>query len=184
MLPARVEGVIEERLGRLTPRTREIITVAAVEGGTFTVQVVARAQNIPEREVFRVLSQELMTRHRLVKEAVDIQVEEQYLSRYEFSHDMFQEYLYNTLSVGERRLLHDQIAAALEVLYREQVGDIAPQLARHFAESGDVEKAVAYLQLAGDKARLLYAHQAAVNHYQQALALLNKRENMNARRER
>jgi len=35
-LPARIEGVIEERIGRLEEELREILTVAAVEGEDFT----------------------------------------------------------------------------------------------------------------------------------------------------
>jgi ABC-type oligopeptide transport system substrate-binding subunit/DNA-binding SARP family transcriptional activator len=173
-LPARIEGVIEERLGRLTAEAYEILSLAAVEGEVFTAQVLARVQHTPGREVFWTLSQELLTRHRLVRAVADIQVEGQLLSRYEFAHALFQQYLYNALSADARRLLHSEIAVALEALYSEQMQAIAPRLAWHFAECGDAEKAVTYLLLAGDRARLLYAHQEAVSHYQQALTFLNQ----------
>ncbi len=41
-LPPRVEGVIEARIGRLTPMLRQVLQVASVEGEEFTAEVVAR----------------------------------------------------------------------------------------------------------------------------------------------
>jgi hypothetical protein len=41
------------------------------------------------------------------------------------------------------------IGQALEALYGEQVEQIAVQLARHFREAGIPQKAIHYLQLAG-----------------------------------
>jgi oligopeptide transport system substrate-binding protein len=49
-------------------------------------------------------------------------------------------------------------------------------LARHYVEAGEGEKAVDYLLQAGDRARGLYAHQEAIDHYQQALAFLKERD--------
>src|SRR5262245_31109896 len=43
-LPAKVEGVIEKRMQRLEQDLRSILTIASVEGETFTAEVVARVQ--------------------------------------------------------------------------------------------------------------------------------------------
>jgi ABC-type oligopeptide transport system substrate-binding subunit/DNA-binding SARP family transcriptional activator/predicted Ser/Thr protein kinase len=173
-LPARVEAVIEGRIGRLESELRDILTVASVEGEDFTAQVVARVQEIGERQLLRQLSQELEKRHGLVRERGEVRVGRQRLSRYRFGHVLFQQYLYNGLSLGERRLLHGEIAALLEELYAGCTDQIAVQLARHYAEAGEGEKAVDYLLQAGDQARLAYAHQEAVDHYQRALAFLKE----------
>ncbi|NIP16737.1 MAG: AAA family ATPase, partial [Xanthomonadales bacterium] len=71
-LPARVEGVIEKRIGRLEAELREVLTVASVEGEGFTAQVVARVQEIRERQLLRELSRELEKRHRLVREREEV----------------------------------------------------------------------------------------------------------------
>ncbi len=52
-LPPKVEGVIAERINRLDPASRELLTVASVEGETFTAQVVAQVQGNRERYVIR-----------------------------------------------------------------------------------------------------------------------------------
>jgi ABC-type oligopeptide transport system substrate-binding subunit len=173
-LPARVEGVIEERIGRLEEELREALTVASVEGEAFTAQVVAQVQAIGERQLLRALSRELEKRHHLVREGESLQVGERRLSRYWFSHLLFQQYLYNGLGAGERSLLHGEVAHVLEALYEGRTDEVAAQLARHYAEARETEKAVEYLSLAGDRARLACAHQEAAAHYRRALATLKE----------
>jgi DNA-binding SARP family transcriptional activator len=171
-LPARVEAVIEQRLDRLEAPLQEILAASSIEGEEFTAQIVARLQGLDELTLLRQLSQELVRRHRLVRECGEEIVGQQRLSRYQFSHVLYQQYLYDHLSPGERRLLHGQIAALLEEIYTGHTGQVAAQLARHYVEAGEGEQAIGYLIEAGDQARGLYAYQAAVDHYQQALAFL------------
>jgi adenylate cyclase len=168
-LPDRVEGIIEERIGRLEEALRDILSVASVEGQDFTAQVVARVEEIQERELLRVLSQELDKRHRLVREREEVKLGKQYLARYQFAHALFQQYLYNQLGTAERRMLHGEIAALLEELYQGQTDQIAVQLARHYTEAGDDEKAADYLVQAGDAAARLFADVEARLHYARAL---------------
>ena len=114
VLPARVEAVIEERIGRLDAGLHGILAVASVEGESFTPAVVARVQGLGQRQLLRHLSQELGKRHRLVREQEEVKAGRQLLSRYQFSHVLFQRYLYDNLGSGERRHLHAEIAQALE----------------------------------------------------------------------
>ncbi|MCP4535400.1 MAG: AAA family ATPase, partial [Delftia sp.] len=177
-LPARVEGVIEERVGRLEEELREILTVASVEGEEFTAQVVARVGEIGERQLLRALSQELEKRHRLVREQGELAVARQRLSRYRFAHALFQGYLYNSLGEGERRLLHQEIGAVLEELYAGagRTEEIAAQLARHYA--GDAAKERHYAKLAGERAAAAFANDEALRHLSRALELTPETDNV------
>jgi adenylate cyclase len=171
-LPPRVEGVIEERIGRLESGLRDILTIASVEGEDFTAQVVGRVQEISDRLLLRSLSQELERRHRLVREQGEFSIGRQRLSRYQFAHALFQSYLYGSISAGERRLLHREIGAVLEELYQdhpEGPAAIAGQLARHYA--GDVDKERHYAQLAGKRAAATYAHEEALRYLDRAIEL-------------
>jgi adenylate cyclase len=183
-LPDRVEGIIEERIGRLEEALRDILSVASVEGQDFTAQVVARVEGIQERELLRVLSQDLDKRHRLVREREEVKLGKQYLARYQFAHALFQQYLYNQLGAGERRMLHGEIAALLEELYQGQTAGIAVQLARHYTEAGDDEKAADHLLQAGDAAARLFAHVEARLHYARALEALARLPDTAANRRR
>ena len=174
-LPPRVEGVIEERIGRLEAELREILSVASVEGESFTAQVVARVQEIGERQLLRRLSRELEKRHRLVRERGEVKLGSQFLSRYQFAHALFQQYLYNDLGAGERRLLHGEIAKVLEELYE---GQNRARSRRSWPittpRPGRAEKAVEYLLQAGDRARDAVRPPEAIDYYQRALAFLKE----------
>jgi DNA-binding SARP family transcriptional activator len=171
-LPPRVEGVIEERLGRLDEELREILSVASVEGEQFTVQVLARVTGIDERSLLRNLSRHLQRRHRLVLWLGGLQVAEQHLLRYRFAHTLFPQYLYSSLGPGERQLLHRDIAAALEGLYQGHTEAIAPQLARHYSKAGDASLALRYLTQAADASLAKYAGDEAELCYREALDLV------------
>ena len=168
-LPAKVEGVIEERVGRLDPRLRDVLNVASVEGETFTAEVVAPVVGLDERVLIRALSQELDRRHRLTVAKGIGHINGRRLSLYSFQHRLFQRHIYGQLDEAEKTYLHESIGKALERLYGEQTGEVAVQLARHFAESGDSVKAIRYLQEAGERARRLSANSEAVAHLKKAL---------------
>ncbi len=110
-LPARVEGVIEERVGRLKTELYEILSVASVEGETFTAQVVGQVLEMEEGVLLRRLAQELASRHRLVAELAEVRIGSSPICRFKFGHVLVQNYLYQQLGQGERRLLHGKIAA-------------------------------------------------------------------------
>jgi adenylate cyclase len=173
-LPARVEAVIAERIDRLDPELQEILTVASVEGELFTPQVVAEVQNMAERPLLFRLSQELERRHRLVREQEEVQTGRRRLSRYRFGHAIFQDYVYKRLSLGERRLLHGEVAAALESLYDGQPDEMAVQLAHHFQRAGDDDRTFRYLTLAAERAARLYANDEAVAHYTHAMEVAER----------
>jgi tetratricopeptide (TPR) repeat protein len=170
-LPARVEGMIGERIGRLDDDARETLRVASVIGTDFAAQVVARVRQAPERELIRLLSRELNRRHQLIHEQGEVKVGPQFLSLFRFRHALFQQFLYNDLGVGERRVLHGDVAAALEALYAGHTDEVALPLAQHYQEAGDNEHAAVYLIRAGDAALSASANTEAVAHYSQALAL-------------
>ncbi|MGD9049254.1 MAG: hypothetical protein PVF77_14445, partial [Anaerolineae bacterium] len=177
MLPVRVEAVIAERIGRLPQRLRDILTVASVEGETFTAEVLATVEAVDVGGTIRCLGDTLDSKHRLVSAQGVSRVDGQNLSRYRFRHILFQKHLYNSLDPVQRVYLHQAVGTALEMLYGErslEAEAATPQLARHFREAGIAEKAVAYLHEAGVRAQRLYANAEAVDYFRRALALLDE----------
>ncbi len=170
-LPARVEGVIEARINRLPAELREVLTVGSVEGEKFTAEVIARVVGVETRSLVGQLSQELHRRHHLVKSQGAVRLGSQRFSRYHFSHNLIQTYLYNNLDEVEAAYLHEVIGNALEELYAGSADQIAVQLARHFELSQVPEKARHYLQVAGEQASRNYAYQEAESYFRRALEL-------------
>jgi tetratricopeptide (TPR) repeat protein len=171
-LPARVEGVIAERIGRLEEELRDVLTVASVEGEDFTAEVVAQVSSMEARQLVRCLSGELQREHRLVRARGLLRMEARRLALYRFQHHLFQKYLYNSLDEAERAYLHEDVGTVLEALYGEQTDEVAVQLARHFLEAGVTGKAAHYLGRAGELAAERYANEEALSHLSQALEYL------------
>jgi hypothetical protein len=171
-LPARVEGVIEERIDRLSPDLRELLQVASVEGERFTAEVLARVQSMPEREVVRRVSGELHRRHRLVQGEGQVQVGYVRLSLYRFAHNLFHHYVYNSLGDAEQRYLHLDVGRALEELAGGFTEEVAAQLAHHFEKAGLLDRAATYRLQAANRARRLSGHDEAAAHLVRGLELV------------
>ena len=173
-LPARVEGVVEERINRLETELQEILTIASVEGQTFTAQVVGRMQDIAERQLLKRLTRELERRHRLVSEEGSRRVGENRISQFRFRHQMFQKYLYESLGQSEREQLHEDIAAILESLYESYRSTVAVQLARHYENALLWAQAAECYLLAGERALEVYACNEALGLAERGIAALEQ----------
>ena len=173
-LPAKVEGVIEVRIGRLPNEQRELLSVASIQGEAFIGEAVAQVQKQNERDVIRALSNEIEKRHQLVQSERMERLGQQRLSYYRFRHNLFQQYVYSNLTENERTYLHEDIALALEAMYGEKAKDIAPQLAWHFEQADNIEKTFEYLLVAGQQAQMLGSNKEAIAHYERGLALIKQ----------
>ena len=171
-LPARVEAVIAERIGRLPERWQALLAAASVEGEQFTAEVTARVQQADEQELIQHLSGALTRQYRLVGATSCERLGDRRLSRYRFQHYLFQKYLYNSLDPVRRARLHQSVGEALEELYRDRADEIAPALAWHFESAELADKAVSWLQRAGERATRVSANAEAIGHLSRAVELL------------
>jgi ABC-type oligopeptide transport system substrate-binding subunit/transcriptional regulator with XRE-family HTH domain len=176
-MPGRVTAVIEQRLARLEHEARWVLDVASVEGERFTVAVAAAITGLDEGRLLRMLSHELQEQHGLVEELGELKISEQRLARFQFSHVLFQHYLYEALGEAERRRLHGEIADRLAQLHRADLEAVLPQLADHYDAAGREKLAIECLTQAGDRARTQYAAEEASGYFRRAAALLRKTGN-------
>lgn len=168
-LPAKVEGVISERIGRLTRELGDLLNVACVEGNQFSVQVVSQVTGIKALSVLRMISQELMERHQLVCEQGTQKIGGQTIFAYRFMHTSVAHYIYQNLSAGEKLILHGEIARVLETLYVNRLNEVSVQLAYHFARSGESKIALGYSIQSARRALGLSAYREAQTLLEEAL---------------
>ncbi|MGD2205869.1 MAG: hypothetical protein PVH17_03725, partial [Anaerolineae bacterium] len=92
---------------------------------------------------------------------------------YGFRHSLIQQATYDSTLRADRQRLHRAVGEALEALYPERLDslELAPRLARHFAEAGDVARALKHFVLAGEAALAAFANREAEEHYRRARAL-------------
>jgi len=177
ILPARVEAVIGERIGRLAEPLRAALEAASVEGDVFTAEVVAQARGVPVPAMVAALSGELDRKHHLIRAEVIKQIAGQRHSLYRFRHILFQTYLYRSLDPVERVHLHESVGRALQGLHggsEETLAVAAPQLAWQFAHAEMADEATQYLELAGQRAIRMLAYEEAVGHLTRGLELLER----------
>ncbi|MCE7904411.1 MAG: hypothetical protein DYG87_01270 [Anaerolineae bacterium CFX3] len=144
-LPDSLHAVLEQRIEKLEKRLKELLTLASVEGGSFTAEILAKIKNIELAEVLNTLVEDLSKNYRLVNEGSEIEISlNTFASLYEFRHGLIRDYIYNNLSQTQKRILHQQVGNCLESLYGRKYFLIANQLANHFLIAKDYQKLARY----------------------------------------
>jgi class 3 adenylate cyclase len=165
-LPTTIRELISARLDALPASERTVLLDAAVVGKVFWLGALESLDgsvgDLPE------LLDSLEARDLVRREALSwIERDEQYT----FKHVMIREVAYATLPRTRRRELHAAVARFLE----EATGDAAATataLAEHWHEAGETERALEYIELAGDQAAGGWAKDEAAALYAQALELV------------
>jgi predicted ATPase len=91
---------------------------------------------------------------------------------YRFLHDLYCETLADRVPPSRQQRWHLQIGARKETGYGAQAQEIAAELAVHFEQGRDADRALRYLQYAADNALRRSAHADAITHLTKALVLL------------
>lgn len=167
-IPHGVREVIGRRLNRLSEGCIQTLTIASVMGREFSLAELERLIDYISED--RLLG--------ALEEAVAMQIIEelpQTVDRYQFTHALIRETLYDELTNSRRARWHRQIGEAMEALYREDPEPYLARLASHFfaaARSGSAAKALEYCTRAGARDVALLAYEEAVSHYEMALRAL------------
>jgi predicted ATPase len=162
LLPPRVHAVIVGRLVQLSSQARHIADIAAVIGRAFPLDLLVQAGGDNEETVVAALNE--LWQKRIVRE--------QSVNIFDFTHDKLREVTYLEISAPKRRLLHRNIAQALQRLHEDRLEPISGQLAVHYERAGLVAQALAYYEKAGLWAQHIFAHHEAIRLLQKALTLL------------
>ncbi len=173
VLPACVWDVVLQRVGRLSEPAQRLLTLAAVIGRQFNGPLLQAAAGQDVDAVDESLD-EWLTR-RLVRQYPASSIQQTVSSlQYDFNHDKIRTAVYHAAGEVRRRMLHRRVGEALEQLFPGQTAEQVGLLAHHWEQAGEPEKAGGYLLRAGDRARLLYAHEEAIDYYRRALAYLKE----------
>jgi len=84
--------------------------------------------------------------------------------------------VHEEVSPFRHKRLHGTVGSALEKVYAKKIDEHFGELALHFLESGDNEKALDYFLKAGEKAVKIYANNEATSYFEHALKLLEEKE--------
>jgi predicted ATPase len=152
-LPQTIRDAVLHRINTLGRDAQNLLHQAAVLGQTFRFEDLRAISNLSEREALEGL--DVALERQLIQEAPGQMV-------LRFTHPEIQHVLYETMGALRRRMLHRQAGEALEQRHQTVPNQFAEELAHHFIEAGDIDKAVHYSQIAANQAQATYASQSAL----------------------
>ena len=163
-VPESIRSVIGQRMERLPERTQEILREAAVLGQTFSFDTLVELSGRPVVEVESALEEARTTGL----------VDERSPDAYAFDHALTQQTLYGELSARKRRKLHVAAADSLIRLPESERRARSAELAWHYLEAEQEERALPYALAAGDLARSVFALTEAGRQYDTVLEIAEK----------
>ncbi len=161
-LPERIQSVIEWRLDHLSHSARQVIELGAVIGRSFSYDLLQAASSLDEQTLVDGIDE--CWRQRIVREKGSLS--------YDFSHDLLRQVVYDGLSQARRRLCHKQAAVALEQIHAADADPAAEQIAQHYENAGQIDRAVLFYERAAQAAHQLFALSQAVWLLEHAIRLL------------
>ena len=164
--PATVQAVIASRIDRLSPREQLTLKVASAIGRSFGFRLLQDIYPIEEDKPE--LPNYLMKLERF--DLTPMETPEPDL-RYMFKHIITQEVAYGLMLHSQRRQIHESLALWYERSYEELSGFYAI-LAHHWSQTLVAEKAIFYLEKAGEQAVRSHALREAVQFFSEALEWL------------
>jgi class 3 adenylate cyclase/tetratricopeptide (TPR) repeat protein len=162
-IPDSLQAVLLARMDRLESDVRQTLQVASVIGRTFTRSIL---EEISGRNGNLDGHLNTLQRVELIRETARLPEPE-----YTFLHELTREAAYHSILRRNRREYHRRVGETLEKLFPDKRDQEAHNLARHFEEARDYDKALHYYTLAGDTAARLYANSEAVTQYSRALEI-------------
>jgi class 3 adenylate cyclase/tetratricopeptide (TPR) repeat protein len=165
-LPQSVREVVGRRVARLGDETRRVLSLAAVIGRDFDLDLLAELVEVDEDRLLDVMDQATATG--LLGEV------EGAVGRYSFAHALIQHTLYQDLGATRRARAHRRVAEVMEERFGDTPDARAGELARHFlaaTKTADTAKALRYSLLAGQEALARLAPADALSWFAQALGL-------------
>jgi class 3 adenylate cyclase/tetratricopeptide (TPR) repeat protein len=162
-LPASVQTLLAARVDRLSPNDRALLQAASVIGRRFDPLLLAVAVNDTDVDDRLAAMQSVDLLHRVGKS-----------DDYSFKHVLVRDALYQSLLTDARSALHAKIGNEIERRGGNRLPEVAEILAHHFSQTNMVDRAFAYLLMAGSKALDVYSLDEATTHLTSALALLDK----------
>jgi predicted ATPase/KaiC/GvpD/RAD55 family RecA-like ATPase len=167
--PKSVKNVVKARISRLAEECQNVLTMASFIGNDFTLEAICAVTGIEKNTLLKLMDKLFKTG--LIKERV-IRGE----GICSFADILVRDVVYEEVSPLTRKELHGIVGSALEKVYARTIDEHLGELASHFLEGGDKEKALDHFLKAGEKARKVYANAEEASYLKSALRLLEEKE--------
>jgi tetratricopeptide (TPR) repeat protein len=165
-VPEVLERLVRSRVDRLGPQAREVIISASVLGREFGLSFLAAVAEV-EGELATGLGE-------LCATGLLTEVRQGPEPTYRFRHALIQEAIYEGMVRSQRRRLHARAAWGLEAASAERLEEVAAVLGHHYAAGGESERAVHYMEVAGDHAASVFANEEAITSFRSGMKIADQ----------
>ncbi|MEX0339455.1 MAG: AAA family ATPase [Arenibacterium sp.] len=162
-IPHSLQGVLLERLERVSRSSRTLALIASVIGRDFDGDILAAVSGLDQQELDAAL-QELRRANIIYESSRDA-------GGFAFRHALIQDAAYQAILRSKKRSLHGLVARSLEKLRASEVAREPELLARHYTEAGEATLALESWNSAARRALERSATYEAVSHAAEALAV-------------
>ena len=159
IIPGSVEETIKRKLTFLNPEMKIFLEMIAVFGQEIIVDIIAMASKRNVGETLHAFDE--LTRLGFIKERAG--------ENYFFGEDIVRHIVYKNIPRADLIEYHKSVGETIEYFYRSTIANYYEQLARHFTIAKDEQKALFYSKKAALKAHHNYAHNLAIDFYENAL---------------
>jgi len=160
-VPDTLQGVIAARIDRLPSEDKYTLQTASVIGRVFQQVVLGYLLQRQRADVPLEAALSELQQRELIRWRGDLE--------YIFKHAITRDVTYNSLLIMRRKELHRATAETIEMLFPDQLDELAPTLAYHHEAAESHEKAAEYFTRASDRAQQTYANLEAIAFYRAAI---------------
>jgi predicted ATPase/class 3 adenylate cyclase len=166
-IPSTIQDVIMARVDMLPQGAKELLQTGSVIEREFGYELIKRVNSIQQEELLSNLSilkdSELLYERGIYPDTT-----------YIFKHALTREVVYNSLMTKKKKILHENIAIAIEELYKNNLKNHYAQLAEHYIMSENYEKGAEYTGLSGEEAEKTASFPDAITYAKKRTACLER----------
>lgn len=170
-LPTTLQGVIISRVDQLGPAEQLTLKLISVIGREFSLPMLRRLHPVAvDAAALEAIVAALLQADVVRPAATGVPGE------FAFKHAILREVIYDLLPYAQRRQFHRDIALWIENQGSAQLEPHYAELALHWEKAGEVDKAIAYLERAGNLAFGRFANRLAIQHIRKAYNLSQRHD--------
>ncbi len=172
IVPESLHVLITQQVEQLSSEDQVILEAASVVGMTFSVAAVAAAVDLAMVTIEARCATWARQGWLVHDQGIETWPDGTVAACYGFRHALYHEVISARISPGRRMHLHHQMGHRKERAYVDQTQGIAAELAVHFEQAREIQRAVTYRHKAAETALQRSAYAEAIAHLTQGLMLL------------
>ena len=172
IVPESLHLLITQQVEQLSSEDQAVLEAASVAGMTFAVAAVAAAVDLALSTIETRCATWARQGWLVQDHGTETWPDGTVAACYGFRHALYQEVISARISPGQRIHLHYHIGNRKERAYADQTQGIAAELAVHFEQAREMQRAVSYRHKSAETALQRSAYTEAIAHLTQGLTLL------------